>query len=152
MSLVIISVGKKHRSHLKDLIDGYQRRLRKPFDIDWSFIAYSGYSGISAARDESQRIQALLKPNQFVILLDERGLQLTSPALSQLIEAQISCGKIPVFIIGGAYGVDDELRSRADLIWSLSDLVFPHALVRLMLAEQLYRAQAIAKGEPYHHE
>jgi 23S rRNA (pseudouridine1915-N3)-methyltransferase len=57
-----------------------------------------------------------------------------------------------VFIIGGAYGVTDELKRRADLLWSLSKLVFPHQLVRLLLAEQLYRANTIRRGEPYHHQ
>jgi 23S rRNA (pseudouridine1915-N3)-methyltransferase len=56
-----------------------------------------------------------------------------------------------VIIIGGAYGVDENVRKRADLIWSLSPLVFPHQLVRLLLIEQLYRAQEIAAGHPYHH-
>jgi 23S rRNA (pseudouridine1915-N3)-methyltransferase len=57
-----------------------------------------------------------------------------------------------VVIIGGAYGVDDSIHARADLVWSLSELVFPHQLVRLILTEQLYRAQEIAVGNPYHHE
>jgi 23S rRNA (pseudouridine1915-N3)-methyltransferase len=87
-----------------------------------------------------------------VWLLDERGEQLSSPALSKKIEVlKVHAVKNLTLIIGGAYGVDDTLRSRADFIWSLSDLVLPHQLVRLVLAEQLYRAGEIARGSGYHH-
>jgi len=87
-----------------------------------------------------------------VILLDERGKEFDSPALSGQFQALMSSGRRVVCIIGGAYGVNDELMARADLTWSLSPLVFPHQLVRLILAEQLYRAQCIATNHPYHHE
>lgn len=94
----------------------------------------------------------MLKPDDYVILLDERGKQFDSPALSAKL-ADIAAGARPVVIvIGGAYGVDERLLERADLIWSLSPLVFPHRLVRLILVEQLYRFQSIRAGQKYHHE
>lgn len=74
-----------------------------------------------------------------------------SPALAQRIDTALSRAASIVFIIGGAYGVDDTIMSRAQLVWSLSALVFPHQLVRLILTEQLYRAQQISAGGPYHH-
>jgi len=83
-------------------------------------------------------------------LLDERGRNLSSPELSAVIVEHTS--QSIVFIIGGAYGVTDDVRRRANLVWSLSKLVFPHQLVRLILTEQLYRAQEIARGGKYHHE
>ena len=74
-----------------------------------------------------------------------------SPALATRLRAAFDRGRPVTVVIGGAYGVDDRVRERADFVWSLSLLVFPHQLVRLILAEQLYRAQEIAAGRPYHH-
>jgi len=105
-----------------------------------------------AREDESQRLLSRLKPDDFVILLDERGRLYDSPAFSRLLLEPLESSRQVVVIIGGAYGVDDSVHERADVVWSLSPLVFPHQLVRLLLAEQLYRAQEIAAGHPYHHE
>lgn len=82
-------------------------------------------------------------------MLDERGKNLSSPELSNLITDNIN--KHIIFIIGGAYGVTSDLRQKSNVVWSLSNLVFPHQLVRLILAEQLYRAQEIHRGSHYHH-
>lgn len=88
----------------------------------------------------------------FVILLDETGKELSSTDLSQFIEKRcMDSGKRVVFIIGGAYGVSQEIKDRADFTWSLSKLVFPHEIVRIILAEQVYRACTIIRGEKYHH-
>ena len=85
------------------------------------------------------------------MLLDETGESLDSPALSRAIEQAFAAGRSLTFVIGGAYGVDERLHTRADKVLSLSRLVFPHQLVRLILVEQLYRAQSIAHGGQYHH-
>lgn len=88
----------------------------------------------------------------YLILLDERGKMLDSPGLAKLIEERaLQATKKIHFVIGGAYGVNDELRARANFSWQLSKLVFPHQLVRLMLSEQVYRACTILRGEKYHH-
>ena len=106
----------------------------------------------SAARDdESARILDKITPDEFVVLLDERRSILDSPGVGKLLETPFAHGKQVTCIIGGAYGVNDALRSRANTVWSLSKLVFPHQLVRLILTEQLYRAQEITGGRPYHH-
>jgi 23S rRNA (pseudouridine1915-N3)-methyltransferase len=86
------------------------------------------------------------------VLLDERGKELSSPKLAEFIQqrANESTRKL-IFLIGGIYGVDEAIFKRANYTWSLSKLVFPHMLVRLMLAEQLYRACTIIKNEKYHH-
>lgn len=89
----------------------------------------------------------------FIILLDERGKEMSSPELANFIEKRcMDSGKRIVFIIGGAYGVDENIKKRADFTWSLSKLVFPHELVRIILSEQIYRACTIMKGEKYHHD
>jgi 23S rRNA (pseudouridine1915-N3)-methyltransferase len=117
-----------------------------------TFTSHSAREGQSAREDESERLLGRLRDSDFVVLLDERGKLVDSPSLAKLLLSPIESSKTIVCIIGGAYGVDTRLHERADFIWSLSPLVFPHQLVRLILAEQLYRAQEIAGGRPYHHE
>ncbi len=152
MSIRILAVGKKHESWVSDGIQRYQKRLQRPFDVAWVLLPHSARDGASARQDESERLLARLDSHEFVILLDERGAPLDSPALSKLLLAPLESSRPVTVIIGGAYGVTDEVHQRADVVWSLSPLVFPHQLVRLILIEQLYRAQEIAGGRPYHHE
>lgn len=144
--ITILAVGKKTDRNLIDAIEGYQKRLDKPFDVKWVLIPYSAKDGNEARQDESERLLQHIKPGDKVILLDERGKQLTSPDFS----AELAKDNYTV-VIGGAYGVNDELRQRANLIISLSQMIFPHQLVRLILMEQIYRAQCIYHHHPYHH-
>ena len=148
----IIAIGRKHESWITDGLERYQKRLKAPWNVDWVLLPHSAREGLVARQEESSTILSRLKDDDFVILLDERGKQFDSPALSRQIEQVFPTSKTPVCIIGGAYGVDDFLTSRANLVWSLSPLVFPHQLVRLILTEQLYRAQEITAGHPYHHQ
>lgn len=152
MPIRVLVIGRKHESWIEEGVLRYQKRLRKPFDIEWVLLPHSTLSSDRARQEESERILNRLKPEDYVVLLDERGKNISSPTLSGLIYDQISISKNIVFIIGGAYGVDQLVEKRANFVWSLSKLVFPHQLVRLILTEQLYRAQEIANGNPYHHE
>ena len=133
-------------------IERYQKRLKKPFDVEWVLLPHSAKQGLEARENESEAIFSRLRPDQYVVLLDETGKLLDSPALSGVLLQQLESSRPVTIIIGGAFGVNDDLKRRADLVWSLSSLVFPHQLVRLLLIEQLYRAQEIAAGKPYHHE
>ncbi|NLA43332.1 23S rRNA (pseudouridine(1915)-N(3))-methyltransferase RlmH [Candidatus Saccharibacteria bacterium] len=146
----IIAIGKKHDAWVRDGLQRYYKRLRKPFSVDWVLLPYSTKSYQKARQDESEAILSCIKPGDYVILLDERGKNLSSPEMASYLQEAISSRSV-TFVIGGAYGVDDRLRERSDLVWSLSRLVFPHMIVRLMLLEQIYRAQEIARGGPYHH-
>lgn len=150
MTIKIIAIGKKHENWIKDGIDRYQTRLRKPWDTTWTYLPHSSLAEEAARAEESRRILQKIDHDDYLILLDERGKNLTSPALARLLETHLGFKKI-VIVIGGAYGVDDSVRTRANTIWSLSNLVFPHQLVRLILTEQIYRAQEITAGRPYHH-
>jgi 23S rRNA (pseudouridine1915-N3)-methyltransferase len=152
MPIHIVVVGKKHESWVAEGIQRYQKRLKSPFLAEWILIGHSSFDGLSARQDESERLLSRLAAYDYVIVLDERGRQLDSPALSRLLQTELDQSKKIAIVIGGAYGVTDELRDQADVVWSLSDLVFPHQLVRLILIEQLYRAQQIAFGGSYHHE
>lgn len=151
MSIKILAVGKKHESWVADGIDRYEKRLRKPFDVSWQLLPHSAREGDAARAEESERILAKVDRDAFLVLLDERGQNVDSPTLASKLQGALASGKQIVIVIGGAYGVSDEVRQRAQFMWSLSKLVFPHQLVRLILAEQLYRAQEIAGGRPYHH-
>ncbi len=147
----VIAVGKKHESWVAEGIKRYSERLRAPWNLQWVVLPHSSREGLQARQDESERILARLSPNNYVILLDERGVSFDSPHLSHLLETHINSSASIVIIIGGAYGVSEPLTARANTVWSLSPLVFPHQLVRLILAEQLYRAKEISAGHPYHH-
>lgn len=148
----IVAIGKKHESWTTEGIETFSKRLQGPWKIDWRLLPHSTFEGVQARENESEAIMSMLKPDDFVVLLDERGKMLDSSSLSTALQNIFTTSKQPVFIIGGAYGVNDSLRQRADLIWSLSNLVFPHQLVRLILVEQIYRAQQISAGHPYHHQ
>lgn len=150
--ITILAVGKKHEAWVEEGIIRYQKRLHAPWNVQWVLLPHSTLEGLRAREEESERILARLNPADYVILLDERGKTFDSPALSTRLDQLFTDGHRLLFVIGGAYGVNDQLTKRADLIWSLSALVFPHQLVRLILTEQLYRAQEITSGGAYHHE
>lgn len=149
--ITVITVGKKHEDWVVPGLERYQKRLRKPFDVEWVLLPHSRSEGVSAREEESQAILSRLNSSDYVVLLDETGTNIDSPALSGKLEAAFSAAKPVIIVIGGAYGVNTALMDRADFIWSLSKLVFPHQLVRLILTEQLYRAQEIERGGGYHH-
>lgn len=156
MKFEIWSVGKNHESFVKEGIEDFTKRINKYFKTAWQIIPVPKNSGMLSALDlkkkEAQIILEWLEKDDFLVLLDERGSQLKSEELAKFIQTRgnESCKKV-VFLIGGAYGVDELVFQRANYQWSLSKLVFPHQLVRLILAEQLYRACTILKNEKYHH-
>jgi len=146
MKILIISPGKTHDPLLKGAIAEYETRLRSSLPIEWAF------PSISDKEAEGQAILKLVKPEDVVILLDERGKDIDSPGLASLIDSNLNEGtRRLVFIIGGAFGVSDAVIARAHKTLRLSALVFPHMLVRLILVEQLYRAWSIRSGGKYHH-
>lgn len=152
MNIKIITVGKKHEPWISEGIEHYQKRLKSPFKIEWVFVGNSPHSGLRARQDESRAILKRVNANDYLILLDERGEMIDSMGLSALLLAKLEMSRQIVVIIGGAYGVDHNLTSRADYVWALSRLVLPHQMVRLILTEQIYRSQEIAAGGQYHHK
>lgn len=144
MHITIVTVGKAHDAALKDAIGVYETRLSKHVKTVWRLVSPSD------VQNEGRQIEKLL--DGYVILLDESGELISTPQLASKLEGlqNASVSRL-TFVIGGAYGVTDTLKSRVDYVWSLSPLVFPHQLVRLVLAEQLYRAYDILAGGRYHH-
>jgi len=101
---------------------------------------------------EASLILNSLEKEDYLVVLDEKGKMLSSVQLANLLQQRANESvKNIVFLIGGAYGIDDQVFKRAQFRWSLSDLTFPHQLVRLILAEQVYRACTILRNEKYHH-
>lgn len=156
MKIILWSIGGKHDSYVKEGIEEFTGRINRYFACEWKLIAPPKHAASLSAGEqkdaESRLLIDSLEPVDYVVLLDERGKMQTSPRLAELIgERALNGAKKIHFVIGGAFGVNDAVRQRADLVWQLSQLVFPHQLVRLILAEQVYRACSILKNEKYHH-
>lgn len=151
------SIGKSNEAYVKQGVEDFSKRINNYFKADWEIIAPPKNAGKITAealkKSEGDIVLSKLHKDDFLIALDERGLQLTSEGLSAQIQqcANMASRKM-VFLIGGAYGLHETVLKRANFQWSLSKLVFPHQLVRLILAEQVYRACTILKNEKYHHQ
>lgn len=140
----IIAGGKKNQNWVFEAVNEYEKRLNRPFDIKWEFI-------------NEEKLNKKLETwpfsgNYYVIVCDERGENISSIEFSKKLEKCFVSGKNIVLLIGGAYGFNQEVRNKADFIWSFSKLVFPHQIARIVAIEQIYRAQEIARGGKYHHE
>lgn len=156
MKMQLWSVGKPHEAYAKAGIDDFTKRINNYFSAEWHIISPPKNAGnLSEAelkKAEAAIILSQLQKDDHLILLDERGKSFSSPELALWIQQRANeSTKRIVFLIGGAFGVDDTVMKRANHTWSLSKLVFPHMLVRLILAEQVYRACTILRNEKYHH-
>lgn len=152
MKITVITVGKKFDSAYAELIQQYQKRLNG-INVDWRFVSPDHRdSSLEQRQAESKNILTIIPDRAFVVLLDETGKMLTNYQFADTITECRDNARHIVFIIGGAYGVDELVKERVDVIWSLSPLVFPHQMVRLVLIEQLYRSMMILGGHPYHHQ
>jgi 23S rRNA (pseudouridine1915-N3)-methyltransferase len=157
MKLQFWSVGKAHEPYVKEGVEMFTKRISNYFTVAWTIIPMPKSAGMLSEMDlkkkEGELILDWLKKEDYLVVLDERGKQLSSEGLAAFLQARANeSAKNVVFLIGGAYGVDDAVLSRANYKWSLSQLVFPHQLVRLLLSEQVYRACTILRNEKYHHQ
>ena len=144
----LIAVGRMKDQAEKALLDRYVKRLRPALEI----IELPDGRGTPAEikRHEARAILAACPPQAYVIALDEAGTHGHSVAFAQALQKWQEQGRLLCFVIGGAEGLDASIRQRADNCLSLGLLTWPHRLVRIMLVEQLYRAQTIIAGHPYH--
>jgi 23S rRNA (pseudouridine1915-N3)-methyltransferase len=156
MKLSFWSIGKNNEAYIKSGVEDFTKRIGKYFKVEWTIIPVPKNAGMMSEMDlrkkEGEMIIDWLRKDDYLITLDERGKQLDSPGLANFIQARAneSCKNL-IFLIGGAFGIDEMVLKRADYKWSLSQLTFPHQLVRLILAEQVYRACTILRNEKYHH-
>jgi 23S rRNA (pseudouridine1915-N3)-methyltransferase len=154
MQLVIAAVGHRMPSWIETGFHEYAKRmppesrieLREIKPIDRS----GGRSAETAMAQERVRIEAVMPKNSTVIALDERGRDLTTVQLSAHFTQWQQSGRDVTFVIGGADGLDPELKQRADMLLRISSLTLPHGMMRVLLAEQLYRAWSITQNHPYH--
>ena len=156
MKIQFWSIGKPHEPFVKDGIALFTKRISNYFSIEWNIIAMPKNAGIMEPfmqkMKEGETIMNNLHKDDYLVLLDETGKMNSSEQLAKFIEQRtVESTKNLVFLIGGAYGVSETVLKRANYTWSLSKLVFPHQLVRLILAEQIYRACSIIRNEKYHH-
>ena len=151
------SVGKNHEPYVKAGVEEFTHRISNYYKVEWTIIPQPKNAGMLSEMDlkkkEGETILQWLEKDDYLIALDERGKQLSSEGLATFVQSRANeSTKRIIFLIGGAFGLDEAVLKRANYKWSLSQLVFPHQLVRLILAEQVYRACTILKNEKYHHK
>ena len=157
MKLLLLVIGKTTDSHVKALIDDYSSRLSHyvPFAIEVipELRSTKALTAEQQKATEAELIRKQLQSGDHIVLLDEHGSERRSVEFESWLQKRMNTGaRRMVFIVGGPYGFDPSIHSLANEEISLSQMTFSHQLIRLLFVEQLYRAQTILRGEPYHHE
>jgi 23S rRNA (pseudouridine1915-N3)-methyltransferase len=158
MKLLLWSIGKTHEPYVKPGVDDFTRRISRYYPVEWNLISplknAATLSPIELKKKEGEILHSQLAnlKDHYLVTLDEQGKQLTSDGLARFLQGRANDStKDLVFLIGGVYGLDETILHHAGYRWSLSHLTLPHQLVRLILAEQIYRACTILRNEKYHH-
>lgn len=151
MKFLFLFGGGKADEDAQHLLDSYRIKISRTNDVEERIITGKGKTPNELRDGESTAILIAIKPTDFVIIFDERGKKMSSEKFAELLERAEQDGKRVVVVVGGAYGMNDELRNRAQQVVAFSDMIFPHDLARIMSLEQVYRGLAIRKGSPYHH-
>jgi 23S rRNA (pseudouridine1915-N3)-methyltransferase len=157
MKIKLLLIGKTDSDILSNGVDDYLKRIKHYIPFEMSIIPdlknTKNLSESQQKQKEGELILNFINPGDFLVLLDEKGKVFTSVEFSRFMEKQMIAGlKNLNFIVGGPYGFSDEVYKKCNSKISLSRMTFSHQMVRLIFAEQLYRAMTIIKGEPYHHQ
>lgn len=157
MKISFWSIGKNNEPYIKSGVEEFTKRISNYFKVEWNIIPLPKNAGMLSEMDlkkkEAEIILDWLQPGDYLVALDEKGKQMSSEGLADFIQKKANESvRNLVFLIGGVYGLDTVVLKKAQQTWSLSSLTFPHQLVRLILAEQVYRACTILKHEKYHHK
>jgi 23S rRNA (pseudouridine1915-N3)-methyltransferase len=157
MKLSFWAIGKQHETYVKHGVVEFTNRISKYYPVEWTIIPVPKNAGMLSEMDlkkkEAATILQWLKQDDYLVCLDEYGKQMSSEGVAGFIQQRSNeSTKNIVFLIGGAFGLDDTILKKAKYKWSLSQLTFPHQLVRLVLTEQVYRACTIIRNEKYHHK
>jgi len=157
VKILLLTIGNTDKKYMREGIDDYARRLVFYLPFEMRIIPdiknRSSLSLEQQKENEGQLILNQVTTSDFVVLLDEHGVEFTSPGFSKWIEKKMIAGmRQLVFVIGGPYGFSNSVFKRGDIKISLSKLTYSHQMVRMIFVEQLYRALTIIKNEPYHHE
>ena len=156
MRIAIVSVGHKMPAWIQEGFREYVKRMPPEIRVELTELKPEvrdpGKTSEKAKTLEGERILAAIPEGALTIALDERGKSVSTQGLSVMLAGWMRDGSQPVFIIGGADGLSEAVKDRASKLVSLSTLTLPHAIVRVVLAEQLYRAWSILAKHPYHRE
>lgn len=148
MRIRVVAVGSRMPQWVVAACTDYLKRLGRDTRISLVEIA----TRAASAKQEGERLLTALEEREYVVALDERGRELTTRELATWLEARRADGRDLAFVIGGADGLAPEVRARADFQLALSRLTLPHALARVLLIEQLYRAHTLLANHPYHRD
>ena len=155
MRLRILAVGARQPAWVDTATQDYLRRIRPPWRLELVALeapTRGARGAADAVRREGERVLAALRERERVVLLDETGKTLSTRELAARLEASATAAPDVALLIGGPDGHAPAVRERAAESWSLSKLTLPHGLARVMLVEQLYRAQSLLLGHPYHRD
>ncbi len=157
MKVVLLSVGETDNEYFARIIEDYKKRVNFYLPFELSFVPdVKNRKNLSISEfkeEEGKKLLAVLHATDQVVLLDDKGKQVDSPGFARYMEKKmVSVPKRLVFVVGGPYGFSREVHDRANERLSLSAMTFTHQMVRMVFAEQLYRAMTILNNEPYHHE
>lgn len=156
MKLALLAVGTRMPGWVEEGFAEYQKRMPREARIELVEVRPEkrdgGKTAEQAMATEAARITAALPKNCLRVALDERGKSFTSLQLADRLKEWLGSGRDVALIVGGADGLAPEIKHECDLLWSLSPLTLPHPVVRIVLAEQLYRAMSILQNHPYHRE
>jgi 23S rRNA (pseudouridine1915-N3)-methyltransferase len=155
MRVRVIAVGTRPPGWVRSACADYITRLRSQLPVELIEIGSGGRSGGASQRAvtaEGQRVLAALRPEEYVVTLDERGSEFSTRELAAWLGKRMQEGQNLAFLIGGPDGHAAEVRARGNLSLSLSRLTLPHALARVLLIEQLYRAHSLLTHHPYHRD
>lgn len=157
VKIKIVVVGKTDKNFISQGVDEYLKRLKRYINLEMIVLPdvknSKNLTPELLMSKEEELILSSLGNSSEVVLLDENGAEYTSIEFSQFLQSKMLGGlKEFIFVIGGAYGVTEKVKKRANNQLALSRLTFSHQMVRLVMVEQVYRAMTILRGEPYHHK
>lgn len=151
MKFLFLFGGGKWDTDALPLKNSYTTKLSRTETLEERLITGKGKTPDELRDGESTAMLITMKPTDHVIVFDERGKKVSSEQFAAMLSRAEQDGKRVVIAVGGAYGMNDEVRTRAQNVVAFSDMIFPHDLARIMAMEQVYRGLAIRKGSPYHH-
>ena len=154
----LIAVGRRQPRWVEEGFQEYAGRLRGPVELELVEVPAADRTSAKSQSEvverakatEADKIEAQIGRDDWLVALDERGKGLTTLALAQVVQSWLDDTRRPVLLIGGADGLHERLKQRAQQVISLSDLTLPHGLARVMVAEALYRSVSLLQGHPYH--
>lgn len=155
MKVEFCVVGKTSYDYIKTGMALYEKRLKRYFPFKVAYLPdlkkAKNYSPLQFKEEEGQQILKYVQPEDYLILLDERGATYSSVKFARYLERLLNqSNRRLIFLVGGAYGFSEAVYKRANAQWSLSEMTFSHQMIRLFVLEQLYRGMSILHNEPYH--